>query len=214
MLFVHIEKKLVQFQLDVQFDVGDERIVLFGPSGAGKTTILNALAGIVHPDKGSIRLNDSVYYEEKKRPLSIQKRNIGYLFQDFALFPHMKVEDNILYGVKKKKITTRSPLIQQLLSVMKIEHLLGKYPVQISGGEKQRVALARALATEPYLLLLDEPFSALDKETKAQCHDILLTLHQTWSIPVILVTHDLKEARKLGDRILFMEKGIIVREET
>ncbi|MGO0062757.1 ATP-binding cassette domain-containing protein [Brevibacillus fluminis] len=213
MLSVHIEKKLAHFQLDVQFAVGNERIVLFGPSGSGKTTILNALAGIIHPDAGGIRLNDTVFYDAKKRPLSIQKRRIGYLFQDFALFPHMKVEANILYGVKQKGMTSQSPLIQQLLAVMKIGHLLEKYPAQISGGEKQRVALARALATEPHLLLLDEPFSALDKETKAQCHEILIELHQTWSIPVILVTHDLEEAQKLGDRILFLEKGKIVRQE-
>lgn len=213
MLSVQISKKLAHFQLDVQFDVHNERIVLFGPSGSGKTTVLNAIAGVIHPDHGSIRLQETCFFEAGKRPLAIQNRQIGYLFQDFALFPHMKVKQNILYGVKQKGITTESDLIQQLLGVMKIGHLLDKYPAQISGGEKQRVALARALATQPRLLLLDEPFSALDQETRAQCHEILLSLHQLWKIPVILVTHDLQEARKLGDRILFMEKGRVTGEE-
>lgn len=208
MLTVQIRKKLTHFLLDVQFQITDEILVLFGPSGSGKTTILNTIAGITHPDEGMIVLSDTAFFETNKRPLPIQQRKVGFLFQDYALFPHMSVEDNILYGAKHKGLTLQSPLIRQLLDVMRIEHLVEKYPSEISGGEKQRVALARALATEPHVLLLDEPFSALDLETRNQCHDILLQLHRLWRIPIILVTHDRDEANKLGDTILFIEKGV------
>ncbi len=210
MLQVAIRKQLAHFTLDVQFDLADEIVVLFGPSGSGKTTVLNAIAGIVHPDEGTIVLKDRVFFRDRMRPLPIRQRNVGYLFQDYALFPHMTVEQNILYGARKAGLTLQSPLIRQLLTMMKIGHLLPKYPAHISGGEKQRVALARALATQPELLLLDEPFSALDQETRNQCHDMLCELHCTWRIPILLVTHDLAEAEKLGERILFMEKGRLI----
>ncbi len=212
MLHISVEKKLSHFQLKVDFKILDEIVVLFGPSGSGKTTILNMIAGITHPDSGTITLNQLPLYLQKAKPVPIQKRNIGYLFQDYALFPHMTVEKNIIYGIKDKRGAIESPLIQQLLQVMGITHLLQKYPGQISGGEKQRVALARALATEPKLLLLDEAFSALDQKTRSECHDELIRLYQIWNIPVILVTHDLEEAKKLGSRILFMEKGKVIDE--
>lgn len=212
MLKVHAKKKLAHFLLDVQFTVKDEIIVLFGPSGSGKTTILNMIAGLIHPDHGYITVNDTIFWQEGKKPLPVQKRKVGYLFQDYALFPHMTVEKNILYGVKEKgRKHTETTLT--LMKELNIEHLLKKYPNQISGGEKQRVALTRALATEPNLLLLDEPFSALDHETRNLCHDQLLYLHDKWKIPIILVTHDLEEGKKLGNRIIFLEKGKIVTEK-
>lgn len=213
MLNVAIQKNLSHFTLDVAFAVADEIVVLFGPSGSGKTTILNTIAGITHPDSGSISLDDQFFYQSNKRPLPIQKRNIGYLFQEYALFPHMSVASNIVYGAKAKGLTLDSPLIQQILEVIGIEHLLKSYPAQISGGEQQRVALARALASMPDLLLLDEPFSALDQKTRSQCHDILLKLHQQWRIPVLMVSHDADEARKLGERILRIDRGRFVTTE-
>ena len=139
-----------------------------------------------------------------------RKRNIGYLFQDYALFPHMTVEKNILYGVKEKKYKEIPDFLQPVLEVLGISHLLSKYPHQTSGGEKQRIALARALATQPDLLLLDEPLSALDQRTRQECQEELLRLHQLWQIPFIMVTHDREEAEKLGDRLIFLDKGKIV----
>lgn len=207
MLVINIFKKLQHFNLDVQFSITNEIVVLFGPSGSGKTTILNLIAGLSHPDKGEIGLNSRLFFQQGEKPLPIQKRKVGYLFQDYALFPHMTVEKNILYGVPKNQRNDYSEILQSLIKELGIEHLLSKYPKQISGGEKQRVALARALATEPQLLLLDEPFSALDNKTRLLCHDQLLNLHQKWKIPILLVTHNLEEATKLGDRILFIEKG-------
>lgn len=207
MLTVTIQKRLQHFDLDVQFSVKDEIVVLFGPSGSGKTTILNNVAGLSHPDDGHIQLNNRSFFLKKQSPLPVQKRNIGYLFQDYALFPHMTVEKNIYYGVNKTQSADHSKTIHSLIEELGIQHLLAKYPKQISGGEKQRVALTRALATEPELLLLDEPFSALDNTTRLQCHEQLLSLHHKWKIPILLVTHNLEEAQKLGDRILFIEKG-------
>jgi molybdate transport system ATP-binding protein len=210
MLVAEITKKLNHFTLDVQFSIKNEIVVLFGPSGSGKTTILNSLAGLTHPGKGRILLNGVPFFEQGKKPLPVQKRKIGYLFQDYALFPHMTVEKNIYYGVHNQHSQAHHETIQSLIEELGIRHLLCKYPKQISGGEKQRVALTRALATKPELLLLDEPFSALDNKTRLQGHEQLLSLHQKWNIPILLVTHDIEEAQKLGNRILYIEKGKLV----
>src|SRR5699024_3575752 len=204
MLSISIQKKLSHYTLNVDFSVENEIVVLFGPSGAGKTTILNCLSGISTPDNGKIRLNRKSIYEQGRKPLPIQHRRIGYVFQDYALFPHMTVLKNITYGKKSME------LVEKVMNELHITHLKYQYPHHISGGEKQRVSLARALATEPELLLLDEPFSALDEETRTKSHEELLRLHQLWRIPVILVTHNRKEAEKLGNRIFFMEKGEII----
>ncbi|MED4783376.1 ABC transporter ATP-binding protein [Brevibacillus choshinensis] len=205
MLTVSIQKRLPDFVLDVSFSVQQEIAVLFGPSGSGKTTILNTIAGLIHPDGGKITLGDQLFYEYGKKPMPIQKRKIGYLFQDYALFPHMTVEGNIRYGMK----SGHEIGLEALLATVGIDHLLEKYPHQLSGGQKQRVALVRALATEPDILLLDEPLSALDADTRRQCQDELLRIHSMWNIPFLLVTHDRDEAEKLADAILILENGKI-----
>ncbi|WP_099158992.1 ATP-binding cassette domain-containing protein [Virgibacillus ndiopensis] len=201
MLELAITKKLKNFSIETKFKVGEEIVVLFGPSGAGKTTILNSIAGLTNPDTGAIILNNRMLFHTKEKPVPVQKRNIGYLFQDYALFPHMTVKKNIAYAMKDEA------LLKKLISVIGIDHLLNSYPHQISGGEKQRVALIRALATEPEALLLDEPFSSLDDKTREECQRELLRLHAIWKIPIIMVTHDFKEAEKLGNRILRIQQG-------
>jgi molybdate transport system ATP-binding protein len=206
---LNIHKQLSHFQLNVSFTVDNEITVLFGRSGSGKTTILHSIAGLIHPDGGKIQLNDTVFFEEGKKNLPPQKRKIGYLFQDYALFPHMTVEKNIRYGMKSKS----SAILSELMQVLGISHLMQKYPHQISGGEKQRVALARALATEPQMLLLDEPLSALDHATRRQCQDEILRIHAMWNIPFLIVSHDREEAKKLGRTILYIEQGTIVGRE-
>jgi molybdate transport system ATP-binding protein len=209
LLEVHVKKELAHFAMDVHLQATDEILVLVGPSGSGKTTILNVIAGLDNPDEGSVRLNDRFYFQGKGKALPPQKRDVGYLFQDYALFPHMTVEKNIFYGIKDKKDKAAIARVEQLVDVLGIGHLTAKYPHQISGGEKQRVALARALATEPAVLLLDEPLSALDREARLECQDELLRIHKMWKIPFIIVTHDMDEAEKLGDTLLFLKKGMI-----
>lgn len=206
MLSIDIQKQLAHFELNVQLDIRQEVVVLFGPSGSGKTTILNCIAGLSKPDKGEIRHGDSVFFKDGKSLVPTQKRNIGYLFQDYALFPHMTVWKNIEFGMKQENFA------QKLMKELGIEHLSDKYPHTISGGEKQRVAIARALATEPVALLLDEPFSALDEVTRDKSHEELLRIHRLWEIPIIMVTHNKEEAMKLAHRILYINRGRLVEQ--
>src|SRR5699024_2977242 len=160
MLAVHIQKELSHFTLQVEFEVAREIVALFGPSGAGKTTILHTIAGLSKLDKGNISLNNRILVKNGKSMVPVQKREIGYVFQDYALFQHRTVWENITYGMKSEAFA------ETLRNDLHITHLKQQYPHEISGGEKQRTAIIRALATEPELLLLDEPFSALDEKTK------------------------------------------------
>jgi len=204
MLFVHIQKQLAHFNLDVHFNVNQEIVALLGPSGSGKTTILNCIAGLTKPDQGTIQFNKQMFYHNGKTYTPTQKRQVGYLFQDYALFPHKTVWENVAYGMKRENFA------EQLLNNLRINHLKHKYPQHISGGEKQRVAIARALATEPRILLLDEPFSALDDDTRLQSQQELLRIHKLWRVPTILVTHSQSEANKLADNILYINDGKIL----
>ncbi len=207
MLSVHIEKQLTHFLLDVQFDIGKEIAVLYGPSGSGKTTILHTIAGLVKPQSGFIKLRDRILFQDKTFNVPVPKRNIGYVFQQYALFPHMTVWENIQYGMKSES------LARNMMKELHIDHLLHQYPHEISGGERQRTALIRALATEPDLLLLDEPFSALDDETKEISYEQLITLHEKWEIPIILVTHNQYDVEKLANKILSIEAGKIFNQK-
>ncbi|TEB11443.1 ATP-binding cassette domain-containing protein [Pelotomaculum propionicicum] len=208
MLEASLHKKLWHFTLDVQLKVADQILILLGPSGSGKTTILHLLAGLFKPDEGFIKLNDRVLYSSGEKINSPpQARNVGYLFQNYALFPHMTVRQNVFYGLKgkrrKKDGSTVDPV--ELLNSFGVGHLIDRYPGQLSGGEKQRVALARALVVEPELLLLDEPFSALDKNTRTGLMQEVKKLHEQWQIPFILVTHAEEDAQYLGDITITLE---------
>lgn len=207
MLEALIKKRLWHFNLDLELRVDNEILVLWGPSGAGKTTILHSLAGLIKPSSGLIKLNGKVLYSSAdKIYFPPQVRNTGYLFQDYALFPHMTVRQNVLYGLKcRQGQESVDPL--QFLNSFGVAHLIDRYPRQLSGGEKQRVALARALAVQPELLLLDEPFSALDKNIKKSLRQEIKKIHREWQIPFILVTHDEEDAEYLGDRLISMDKG-------
>ncbi|XER12731.1 Spermidine/putrescine import ATP-binding protein PotA [Sporomusa aerivorans] len=202
-----MKKKLSDFTLDIQFTVDNNTLVLFGSSGAGKTTILRAIAGLLKPDEGSIIHNECVLFSaEAKIFMPPQKRRVGYMFQEFALFPHMNVKRNIWYGVKNIDHKTNE-LYEKLLGLLRIEHLTARFIDKLSGGEKQRVALARALMAEPEILLLDEPLSALDSNTRLELQAELKSIQEIWKIPFVLVTHDFAEAKALGDQFLFLEKG-------
>ncbi|HAR63812.1 MAG: ABC transporter ATP-binding protein [Candidatus Margulisiibacteriota bacterium] len=207
-LIVKIKKHINNFDLDVDFELDNEFIVIFGYSGAGKSITLNMLAGLLSPDKGIITFNGKNYYNSyKKINLPVQQRNIGYVFQGLALFPHMTVKENIEYGLKKNSIS-----VNDLLDNFNLHYLSNTYPMQLSGGEKQRTAFARALASEPGLLLLDEPFSNLDQHYKDQMHSLLQKTRKTYNIPVIMITHDIFEACKLADRILVFSNGRIIQQ--
>lgn len=210
MLEVSLTKKLWHFTLDVQLKVANQILILLGPSGSGKTTILQMLAGLLMPDEGLIRLNDRMLYSSSKKINSPpQARNTGYLFQNYALFPHMTVRQNVFYGLKCKRNKPGRSVVDpvKILDSFGVGHLIDRYPGQLSGGEKQRVALARALVVEPELLLLDEPFSALDKNTRIGLRQEVKKLHEHWQIPFILVTHDEEDAQILGDITVSLENG-------
>lgn len=208
MLYVDLQKSLAEFTLEVQLSVGNEILVLFGPSGSGKTTILKMIAGLLRPDGGVIRYGDQVFFSSEQQIfLRPQARRVGYMFQNYALFPHMTVEKNIWYGVRQADKQHAQGLYERLINILKIGRLSSRGVNQLSGGERQRVALARALMAKPDILLLDEPMSAVDKETRMELQLELKQLQTGWRIPFILVTHDWEEAKTMGNRFFFLERG-------
>lgn len=208
MLEVRIAKKLWHFILELNVKIENQILVLWGPSGSGKTTTLHCLAGLLKPNTGFIKLNDQVLFSFDGRiNVPTRLRNVGYLFQDYALFPHMTVRQNVLYGLRGKRQAGSSVDAVELLNSFGVGHLVDRYPRQLSGGEKQRVALARALVVQPQLLLLDEPFSALDKSTRESLRQEVKKLHRQWKIPFVLVSHDEEDAQFLGDVIVLLENG-------
>lgn len=211
-------KKLNYFDLDVEFSIENELLVIEGSSGAGKTTILNCLAGIVTADEGKITIDEKVLFSHTdKVNIPAEKRNIGYLFQNYALFPNMTVKQNILYGLKNKreykKKATRKELLEYagyMMETLGLSHLADKNSNAISGGEKQRVALARAMVTRPSLLLLDEPFSALDENTKSKIYDEFKDFKESLNIPTILITHNHRETQLFADKNITLKEGRIL----
>jgi len=214
LLYMNIYKQLPDFNLQINLSLGSEIVAVLGPSGAGKTTLLHCLAGLRKPEKGEIVLNERLLFSSTKRVnLPPRQRQMGYVFQSYALFPHLTVQKNVLYGVAVNRKARKSHLeAGEVLRLLKIEHLAGRYPGQISGGEKQRVALARALLTAPQALLLDEPLSALDRETRTKLRSGLKLLHQRWKIPFLLVTHDSEDAQALADRMVVLKNGLVQEE--
>lgn len=206
-LHVRARMRLPDFDLSVDFAAADEIVVLFGPSGAGKTMTLRAVAGLERPDEGEIRLDDRVLFSRQPRAwVPPRDRRCGFVFQDAALFPHMDVSRNVLFGARVEAEQARARL-DALLERFRIGHLARRFPAELSGGEAQRVALARALMSDPRVLLLDEPFSSLDADARRAAQDEVLDAHRAWRIPFLFVTHDRAEAERMGHRILFMDGG-------
>lgn len=210
MLEVQIYKKLAEFDLDASFQVDDNILGLMGASGSGKSMTLKCIAGIETPDQGRIVLNNRVLFDsEKKINVPIQKRNVGYMFQSYALFPNMNVYENISVGLRARKVKDVDIVVQKVMQQFRIFELASRYPKQLSGGQRQRVALARLIAYEPDVLLLDEPFSALDEDLKK---DLLQELKSELQIskPVIFVSHDKEEVNYLCDLKYKIKQGEII----
>jgi molybdate transport system ATP-binding protein len=196
------------------FAVADDMpvTVLFGPSGSGKTTVLRCIAGLESPEIGSIRFRDEVWLDASTAVMvAPQRREIGYLFQDFALFPHLTVRDNVVYGIRQLGRAERDSRLTELSEWLGISNILGRYPRNLSGGEQQRVALARALAPRPRLLLLDEPLSSLDAPTRERLRRELRRLLKQAGVPALVVTHDRTEALALGDGLVVMDGGRVLQ---
>lgn len=199
------------FLLDVDLRVEEgEFLTLFGRSGAGKTTLLRCLAGLEMPDSGTLRVNGDTWFDGAHGiDLPPQQRQVGFVFQDYALFPNMTVRGNLEFALRKGGNRKR---IDELIDMMELGALQQRQPAMLSGGQKQRVALARALAAEPRLLLLDEPLSALDQETRLRLQDEILRLQRHFGLTTVMVSHDVSEVYKLSRRVIVIENGRAVRD--
>lgn len=208
MLEVDIKKQLDDFTLRVVFQVDREVLVLFGPSGAGKSMTFSCIAGLARPDRGLIRLDGRVLFEDdghRRQEVPLHKRRIGYVFQSYALFPHMTVAQNLGYGIRARRDAQER--VQAMLSRLHLEGMADRYPHQLSGGQQQRVALGRALMIEPALLLLDEPFAALDGAVRESLQADIAELQDELDLSVVYITHNLMDAFALGDRLAVIQAG-------
>ena len=209
MIECKIKVQLESFMLDANFSIPDRGItVVFGPSGSGKTTLLRAIAGLEKSDKGFLKIGDSVW-QKGEDFLATHKRQIGYVFQDAALFDHLDVKGNLNFVVKRA-IGLKEDFIESIHNLLEIKTLLNRKTMQLSGGERQRVAIARALLTNPKILLLDEPLSALDLKRKNEILPYLDSIHNDLEIPILYVTHSQDEMSRLADHLLLIEDGNII----
>ncbi len=205
---VQIRLVLNGFTLDVAWTAGDGVSVLFGPSGSGKTLTLQCLAGLVRPESGRIVVDGRVLFDGATGVhVPPQERRLGYVFQGYALFPHLTVRANVAFGLRRRPVAERDQRTAEVMERLGLADLGRRYPRELSGGQRQRVALGRALAIEPALVLLDEPLSALDLPLRRALRDELQAILADWSMPAVLVTHDFSEAYQLGDRVVIYEAG-------
>jgi molybdate transport system ATP-binding protein len=219
-LRLDVEKRRGAFHLDVALELGTGTAVLFGPSGAGKTTVLDLVAGLLDPDAGEISMDGHTFFRRARRSgadraagsgrtvrLPPRRRRIGYVFQQYALFPHMTALENVMFPLRRAP--DRQRRAHELLERVRLDGIAGRYPRELSGGQQQRVALARALAARPSLLLLDEPFSALDAAVREHLQRDIATLQQELELVVLYVTHRLEDAFALGQSIAVLRDGRI-----
>ena len=207
-LHIDINKNLSSFNLDVSMESKGGIIGFLGASGSGKSMTLKCIAGLEKPSKGKIIINDKVLFDsEEKINVKTRDRKVGFLFQNYALFPHMTIKDNIEIGLDKVSKVEKSKLSSNYIKKFGLEGLENRYPWQLSGGQQQRVALARALITSPDILLLDEPFSALDNHLRASMERELVEILKDYKGTVVFVTHDIAEAYRVCDKIIVFDGG-------
>ncbi len=213
MIDFHVQKTIHSVQgplvLDVSLQIkSGEWVALCGPSGSGKTTLLRLLAGLEKPESGYITFDNEVWYNNRVF-VKPQDRSIGFVFQDYALFPNMSIREQLLFALPDSR---NQALVDELLELTGLETLAHRYPAQLSGGQKQRVALARAVARQPKLLVLDEPLSALDQETRLRLQDEMEKIHQHFGLTTLLVSHDAAEVKRLANRVVCIEAGKISKQ--
>jgi molybdate transport system ATP-binding protein len=215
MINLWLEKKLtaengeMQVQININIEQG-KFITIYGSSGAGKTSILRMLAGLLQPDKGLITVNQKTWFDSKNKiNVKPQKRRIGFVFQHYSLFPNMTIKENLLFALDKGQDIK---IVDELMSIIELADLQNRKPEKLSGGQMQRVALARALVRNPEILVLDEPLSALDTKMRTKLQDYILKLHRKFSLTTILVSHDTGEVIKMSDKIFLLENGKITKE--
>jgi molybdate transport system ATP-binding protein len=208
MLSVNIEKRLGEFSLAVKFEAKGGATALFGPSGAGKTSLVNMIAGLVRPDRGRIALDDNVLFDSTARiDVPAHRRRIGYVFQEGRLFPHMTVARNLDYGRRMSGVADDPAERERIVSLLDIGALLARRPGHLSGGERQRVAFGRALLMKPRLLLLDEPLASLDRARKLEILPYLARLRDEAKVPMIYVSHQAGEISRLCSQVVRLEDG-------
>jgi molybdate transport system ATP-binding protein len=208
MLAVEVEKRLGDFRLDVRFKTETGVTALFGPSGAGKTTLVNMISGLIKPDRGKIVLGDKVLFDDAARiDLPVHRRHIGYVFQEGRLFPHLSVRRNLDYGRRMRSLAPDPAQLARIVSLLDIDHLLDRRPGRLSGGERQRVAIGRALLMRPGLLLLDEPLASLDPARKREILPYLERLRDEVGIPMVYVSHQAAELRRIATAVVRLRDG-------
>lgn len=215
MMEVALKKSLLaatgrmMLNIKLQMEKGDF-LAITGPSGSGKTTFLRLLAGLETANEGYIKFNQTIWLDTRSKiKLPPQQRNIGFVFQDYALFPNMTIKENLNYALDKQAKTN---IIEELMEIMEIKQLQDRRPATLSGGQKQRVAVARALVRQPQLLLLDEPLSALDVHMRSRLQDYILKVHEHFQLTTILVSHNEEEIAKMANRVIRIAEGTIVSE--
>ena len=208
MLRVDVSKQLGEFTVEASFASEGRVTGLFGASGAGKTSLVSMIAGLLRPDRGIIAIDGETLDDSATRShVPVHRRRIGYVFQDARLIPHLDVRGNLDYGRRMNRLTEDGALWQRVTDLLDIGHLLDRRPEKLSGGERQRVALGRALLSQPRLLLLDEPLGSLDEERKEEILPYLVRLRDEAGIPMVYVSHDASEMRKLATQIAIIRRG-------
>lgn len=208
MLRVDVSKRLGDFTIEAAFASEGRVTGLFGASGAGKTSLINMIAGLLRPDRGIIAIDGETLDDTSAQThVAAHRRRIGYVFQDARLFPHLDVRDNLEYGLRMNRLTEDAAQWRRVTELLDIGDLLDRRPGKLSGGERQRVALGRALLSQPRLLLMDEPLGSLDEERKEEILPYLVRLRDETGVPMVYVSHDPSEMRKLATQIAIIRRG-------
>ncbi len=207
-LAIDVEKRLGAFELCVRFQAAGRATALFGPSGAGKTSLANMIAGLLRPDRGSIVLDGTPLFDAAAGiDMPVHRRRIGYVFQDGRLFPHLSVQQNLDYGRRMNRLPRDRSEFDRVVALLDIAHLLDRRPRSLSGGERQRVAVGRALLMRPLLLLLDEPLASLDTARKQEILPYFVRLRDNASVPIVYISHTAAEVRRVATTVVRLADG-------